>query len=267
MTETVAPRFVLADSRTRFLAALILGISFLAARNLLQLGLLYLPVVLLIILWQVPVKPLLRSVLLPLPFLLILALLQVLFNGNTETSPVLWQIRSNIITPADLRLGAALLVRFGGLVLVIRLASLVLEPSEAARVIENLLSPLAKLGLPAQDLSLMVLVTLRFIPLLGQSARRIALAQTARGAEWSRKGSGLIKQVRKVIPILIPLFVTTLKRAENLASAMVSRGYSSLKKRSSYHKLQFQTADFVILILLLFYCLGVLLWFWSRTAL
>jgi len=248
--RTGAP-YMRLDSRTRLLAPLILVIAYLLARSLPALGLLFVPLLLAVILAKPPLKPLARSLLVPLPFLLLLGVLQVLFNNNTEVTPLLVQLGKNSITPHDLLNGAMLLVRFTGLVGTISLAGLTLKPSEAARAFERLLSPLMALKIPTQDLALMVMVTLRFIPLLGQTAKRISRAQTARGAEWGKGKGGIAARVRRIIPVIIPLFVNTLQRSENLASAMQARGYSSTKKRTTLVPMQFRVADGVILVLLL----------------
>ncbi len=253
--------FMRLDSRTRLIYCLILGIAFLLARSLTALGYLFLPVILATVLAEFPIKPYLRNLLIPLPFLLILAVLQVFFNANTAVSPVLFQLGKNIITPQDIQNGAMLLVRFAGLVGVISLAALILKPSETARAFESMLSPLMKLKIPTQDLALMMLVTLRFIPLLQQTASRIARAQTARGADWGGRGGGIGARVRRIIPVIIPLFVNTLQRSENLAAAMQSRGYSSTQKRTALMPMHFRTVDGVVVILVLIFVSAVLVLF------
>jgi energy-coupling factor transport system permease protein len=196
--------------------------------------------------------------LVPLPFLLFLAALQVFFNANTAVEPVLFQIGKNIVTPEDIMSGVMLLVRFTGMVGVISLATFTLKPSETARAFENMISPLMKLKIPTQDLALMVLVTLRFIPLLQQTSLRIARAQTARGADWGGRGGGLGTSIRKVIPIILPLFVNALKRSEHLAAAMQSRGYSSTLRRTSLTPMRFTAMDGWILAFLLLSVSGIL---------
>ena len=258
--RTGAP-YMRLDSRTRLLAPVILVIAYLLARSLSALGLLFVPLLLAVFLARPPLKPLARSLLVPLPFLVVLAGLQVLFNSNTEVTPLLLQLGKNSITPHDLLNGAMLLVRFAGLVGTITLAGLTLQPSEAARAFERLLSPLMALKIPAQDLALMVMVTLRFIPLLAQTSKRISRAQTARGAEWGKGKGGIGSRVRRVIPVIIPLFVNTLQRSENLASAMQARGYSSTLKRTTLLPIRFRVADGIVLVLVLVYASLVLAFF------
>jgi len=255
--QRIAP-FIQLDSRARLVFCLVIGIAFMLARDLLQLGIIFIPLVAAILLAHVSFKQILRNILVPLPFLLILAVLQVFFNASTAVTPVLFHIGKNIITPDDILSGVMLLVRFMGMVSAISLAAFTLKPSETARAFENMVSPLMKLKIPTQDLALMVMITLRFIPLLQQTSRRITRAQTARGADWGGRGGGIGASVRRVIPIIIPLFVNTLKRSENLASAMQSRGYSSTLRRTSLTPMHFKAVDGWILVLIIFCVSGIL---------
>ena len=80
--------------------------------------------------------------------------------------------------------------------------------------------PSTGIGIPTRDLIMVIQVTVRFLPLLAQTAERIAKAQAARGAEWGTGQGNLIQRARAVIPLLVPLFVTSLHKAENMALAM-----------------------------------------------
>ncbi len=243
--------FMLLDSRAKLVFCLVLGFSFLVAHNLIQLFAFYIPLITAILLARPNFRRLIQNILVPLPFLLFLAVLQLFFNANSAVTPVLFQIGKNIITPEDIMSGVMLLVRFTGMVGAISLAALTLKPSETARAFENMISPLMNLKVPTQDLALMVLVTLRFVPLLQQTSLRIARAQTARGADWGGRGGGIGTSIRRVIPIIIPLFVNALKRSERLAAAMQSRGYSSTLRRTSLTPMRFKAMDGWILAILL----------------
>jgi energy-coupling factor transport system permease protein len=109
------------------------------------------------------------------------------------------------------------------------------------------------IGIPAHDFVLAVQVSMRYFPLLAQSAERIAKAQASRGADWSPAGWNILQRVRQITPLIIPLFVTSLRRAENMALAMDARGYGSLPLRTSMIVLRFTALDAAAL------ALGVLL--------
>ena len=124
--------------------------------------------------------------------------------------------------------------------------------------LDRLLRPLAALGLPTQDFVLMVQVSLRFLPLLAREAERIAKAQASRGAEWGTGRGGLLRRARQALPILVPLFLTTLQRAETMAVAMEARGYRG-KGRASMTELHFRRADGIALALVTITALGIAL--------
>lgn len=192
---------------------------------------------------RLPLKYALRSLLSPLPFLLILAALQVLFNALPDTGLVLLRIGPLAITPADLLAGGMLLLRFAVLVLGISFATQVLSTSELSHGIEELFAPLEKIGLPVHDGVMALVVAVRFLPFLAQSAERIAKAQAARGAEWAQGKGGLVGRVRMLLPLLVPVFVTSLRRAETMALAMDARGYASRAHPTALVELHFRRRD------------------------
>jgi energy-coupling factor transport system permease protein len=195
---------------------------------------------------QIPFRYALRGLLTPLPFLVVLALLQVFFNPHLPGSPVLLAYGPLVISVYDISVGAKLLLRFFGLVLGLSLASFTLSTSEMTQGLNLLLAPLARLRLPVQDFVMMVQITLRYLPLLAQAAERIAKAQASRGADWEARG-GLVSRVRQTIPIIVPLFLASLRRAENMALAMDARAYGSAMVRSSIAEFHFTTKDGIVL--------------------
>ena len=178
-----------------------------------------------------------------LPFLLILALLQIIFQFRPETGVILYQNGWLVVSSGDLWAGINLILRFSAYIFVLGLASTVLSASQITRGLEALLHPLSEFGFPVHDLVMVVQVTLRFFPLLAQTAERIAKAQASRGADWSMRG-GPIQRARRMAPMIVPLFVTSLRRAENLALAMDARAYGSIPVRTSMIVLQFRRLDF-----------------------
>jgi len=98
---------------------------------------------------------------------------------------------------------------------------------------------------------MVIQVTLRFLPFLAQSAERIAKAQASRGAEWGAKSKGLAGRVRQIAPLIIPLFTTSLRRAETMALAMDARAYGFKANRTSLYEYSFNRRDIVFLIVML----------------
>ena len=206
---------------------------------------------------RIPYRYALRGLVAPLPFLIILALLQVFFNPHVAGSPVLLQLGSVVITAADAMVGLKLLVRFFALILGLSLASYTLSTSEMTRGLNLLLAPLARLQLPVQDFVMMVQITLRYLPLLAQTAERIAKGQASRGADWEAKGN-LIARVRQTVPLIVPLFLASLRRAERMALAMDARAYGSAQVRTSMVEFRFGLKDGVALGLAILLAAGVI---------
>lgn len=123
--------------------------------------------------------------------------------------------------------------------------------------IEELLAPLKKLYVPVHDFSMMMTMALRFIPTLIEETDRIMNAQKARGADFS--SGGLLKRVKALIPIIIPLFVSSVHRAEELATAMECRCYRGDVGRTKMSKLKTGVWDWVFLIIMLAFCAGIVL--------
>lgn len=196
-----------------------------------------------LVLARIPLRFALNGLVPPLPFLLILAGLQLLINPYPDSLPIYFRIGSLAISGADLWAAAALLLRFTGLILGLSLVSYSLSTSEMMVGLSALLRPLNRLGLPMHDLVMMIQVTLRFLPLLAQAMERIAKAQASRGADWGSGRGSLIKRLRRVVPLLVPLFLVSLRRAEQMALAMDARGYGVTTERSSMIEMHFGWRD------------------------
>jgi energy-coupling factor transport system permease protein len=234
---------LLAVTLTPHLAGLLLGVVLVLAG---------------LVLSRAPIRFALRGLLAPLPFLLILAVLRVLINFSPDTSRVLFHWDFMIVTVNRLVSGGMLLIRFVGLILLISLVSFCLSESELTHGLEALLRPLEKIGLQPYDLVMTIQVTLRFLPLLAQTAERIAKAQYSRGAEWGTAGGGLTQRVRQIVPLIIPLFLSSLQRAEKMALAMDARGYGVSRHRTSLSNLHFLFRDGGALLLALAFSVLVL---------
>jgi energy-coupling factor transport system permease protein len=114
-------------------------------------------------------------------------------------------------------------------------------PVALADGIEDLLSPLRGLRFPAHEVAMMMTIALRFIPTLHEEAQKISKAQAARGADFSE--GGLVRRVRAMLPVLVPLTVGAFRRADELAEAMESRGYRGGEGRTRYRELRFRARD------------------------
>lgn len=171
--------------------------------------------------------------------------LQVFF---TKEGNLLYELGPIKIYEEGLRQGIFISLRFFFLILMTSLLTLTTTPIEITDGLETLLNPLKKIRFPVHEMALMMSISLRFIPTLMQETDKIMKAQIARGVEFA---SGPIKErIKAVIPLLIPLFVSSFKRAEELAIAMEARGYRGGEGRTKYRQLNWKMTDTVHLLIL-----------------
>lgn len=152
--------------------------------------------------------------------------------------------------------GFYIFCRFTMLIFISTVITFTTKPIDLTDGINFLLYPLHVIKLPVDEFSLMLSISLRFVPTLLDETQKIMDAQRARGTEFG-EGS-LFKQMRTLIPIFIPLFESSLNRSEEMANAMEVRGYQSGKKRSSYRQLQWRTIDSVSLLVMFTLTLGLI---------
>ena len=144
-----------------------------------------------------------------------------------------------------------------GIIFFSTLLTLTTMPLSLAAAVESLLAPLKRVKVPVHEIGLMLSMSLRFVPTLMDDTTRIMNAQKARGVDFG-EGS-IVQKVKAMIPILIPLFATSLKRADSLAIAMEARGYQGGKGRSQYRQLRWSQKDTLAILVIL--VLGCLLFF------
>ncbi|MBQ5927021.1 MAG: energy-coupling factor transporter transmembrane protein EcfT [Clostridia bacterium] len=137
------------------------------------------------------------------------------------------------------------------------LLTLTTTPVSLTDGIESLLSPLKYIRFPVRELALIMSIALRFIPILSDETGRIMNAQKARGADFET--GGLVKKVKAVVPVLIPLLISSFRRADELGDAMDARCYSGGKTRTKYKKLAFGWRDWIAFVFGVALLTGVIL--------
>lgn len=175
----------------------------------------------------------------------------------TKQGEVLFEVLSFKIYSGALIQGFAISMRFFLLILVTSLLTLTTTPIEITDAIEEMLHPLKKVKFPVHELALMMSISLRFIPTLLQETEKISNAQASRGVDF-RTGT-LKERVKAVVPLLVPLFVSAFKRAEELAMAMEARGYQGGEGRSKLRELKIEKRDIAIYIVFICVVTGLLL--------
>ena len=166
----------------------------------------------------------------------------------TREGDVLLDLGILRIYEEGLRQGIFISIRFIVLVFITSVLTLTTSPISITDGIEVLLGPFKRIKLPVHELALMMSISLRFIPTLMDETSKIMKAQMARGSDI---GSGPVKErIRAVVPLLVPLFVSAFKRAEDLATAMEVRGYRGGEGRTRYRQLDWKwidTCSFIVL--------------------
>lgn len=201
----------------------------------------------------VPARSLLRSVKAVLFLLLFTAALNLFFYQGKTVWAEWWIFR---ITKEGVIYSIFLAVRLFLLVLSSTILTLTTTPVSLTDGIESLLKPLKWIRFPVHELALIMSIALRFIPILTDETSRIMNAQKARGADF--ESGGLIKRIKAVVPILFPLIISAVRRAEELGAAMDARCYSG-GKRTKYKKLTFGGRDVVAFLLFAATLAGVIL--------
>ena len=189
---------------------------------------------------RIPILKLLRSIKAVIFIVLLTAILQLLFNQDGEVLAEFWVIK---ITDLGLLNAGFIVSRIILIVMGASLLTFTTSPVELADGIESLLTPLKFIKFPVHEFALIMSIALRFIPTLLDETDRIIKAQKARGADF--ESGNIFKRAKALIPVLIPLLISSFRRADELADAMDARCYAGSKKRTRYKKLKFTYRDLI----------------------
>ena len=241
------------DPRFKLVFTIMFVVMLFCANSYLGLALNLAFVIISYLIAKIPFKMLIKTVKPIVPIVLFMMLFNIFFyQGET----VLYKLGILSITKEGLL--AAMFMVFRILLIIAGTSLLTYTTSsiELTDAIESLLSPLKVVKFPVHELAMMMTIALRFIPTLIEETEKIMNAQKSRGADFST--GGLIKRAKALIPILIPLFVSSFKRADELATAMECRCYRGDKGRTKLVKLQITAIDVVMLIVSLL-LLGIII--------
>ena len=218
------------DPRAKIIATLLFIAAIFFADSLLSYGVLALLVAVVIGLSCLPVLMVLRSVK-PLWIIIVLTLFIHAFTG--EGKDVLYQYSFLRLTTEGIIMGIKMSLRLVFLLLISSILTFTTSPIVLTDGIEALLRPFKCIGVPAHELAMMMTIALRFIPTLIEETDRIIKAQTARGADFD--SGSLLQRAKNMLPILVPLFISAFRRADELAIAMEAHGSTLLPRRRRTH--------------------------------
>lgn len=242
------------DPRSKLISAVWFIVLIFMASTWWTYGLLVAVVLFSTTLSNIPLKFYLNS-LKPLALLLLITVVFQLMFSQGET--ILFEFGWVNITQEGLINAVKIILRFVLIVVMSTILTLTTTPLEIADGIESLLNPLKKLKVPVQEIALILSISLRFVPTLMQETEKIMNAQRARGVDFS--SGSLIQRMKKVVPLLIPLFISSIDRADQLAVAMTARGYRGGDSRTKLRQLTWTKLDTIVMgaFLLLTVALGL----------
>ena len=189
--------------------------------------------------------------------IIIISFFTALVNLFFEAETHFLKFGNFLITPQNLRISIIVFIR---LILLILMSSLVMfttSPGGISCAIESLLNPLKYIGVNVQEIAITITISLRFIPTLFEETDKIITAQRSRGANF--KSKNLIKKIKVFSAVVIPIFISSFKKANDLATAMESRCYDSSRNRTKFKKLKIKSYDIAAVIFIILIFSGVIL--------
>ncbi|MFV0555647.1 MAG: energy-coupling factor transporter transmembrane component T family protein [Lactovum sp.] len=208
-----------------------------------------------VVLTQIPISYFLRGLRPMIGLILFTVIFQMFFTPGEQVLFKFWIIQISIESMLN---AVYIFFRFLLIIFMSTILTLTTPPLILADGIELGLAPLKKIKFPVHELGLMLSISLRFIPTLMDDTVMIMNAQRARGMDFGE--GNLIQKIRSVIPILIPLFVSSFRRADDLALAMEARGYQGGDGRSKYRMLKWTKNDTMLLLSVVAIALLLILW-------
>ena len=184
--------------------------------------------------------------------IIFLLLITVLFNLFLTPGEVVWQAWVFKITKEGISFAIRMALRLSLLILGSSIMTLTTTPTQLTDALETLMNPLKKVHVPVHEIAMMMSIALRFIPILMEETDKIMKAQIARGADFESRN--LIKKIKSMVPLLVPLFISAFRRANDLAMAMEARCYRGGEGRTKMKPLVYTSKDRIAYaILLLFF--------------
>lgn len=208
-----------------------------------------------IFLSKVPLKVVIKSVKPLLIIIFITAFINLFFTGGEK---IVFSWRFIKITETGIVNAVSMALRLVFLVTGSSLLTYTTSPILLTDGIERLLSPFSKIGLPSHELAMMMTIALRFIPTLLEETEKIIMAQKSRGADF--ESGNILRRAKALVPVLVPLFISSFRRADELATAMECRCYRGGKGRTSLKQLKITSLDVLsIIVFALFFALIIIL--------
>jgi energy-coupling factor transport system permease protein len=201
---------------------------------------------------KVPLKFIIKG----LKAIIMLLMITVIFNMFLTPGEVLIQYGIFKITKEGLRIAVFMTIRLIYLIIGSSLMTLTTTPNQLTDGLESILGPLKVIKVPVHEIAMMMSIALRFIPILLEETDKIMKAQIARGADF--ESGNLIKKAKSLIPLLVPLFISAFRRANDLAMAMEARCYSGGEGRTKMKPLLYQMRDYRAYVIFVVYLAAII---------
>jgi len=231
------------DPRTKVLVILGAMILFVLTQSLVKLAIALISVLIIIWVSKIPYLLVVRN-LRPFLWLFLLTIIFHLFLTRQGGTLIIIPFLGTNITKVGLTNGLIYSFRLGILILIAAILTLTTSPMELTDALDRFLKPLQKLGISTHEFTMMITLSLRFIPTLLFEADKLQKAQISRGAIFE---GNLVQRMRSVIPLILPLFISVFRRADELALAMDARCYIGGTGRTTFKKLCFNKNDYFVL--------------------
>lgn len=241
------------DPRVKLLAAVIYVISLFTFRSILGFAVITAALLGMIVLSKVPFHFMVKG----LKAIVIILIITAVFNLFLTPGEVLVEIWKLKITKAGLKSAVFMAVRLIYLILGTSTLTLTTTPNQLTDGMEKALAPLNKIRVPVHEIAMMMSIALRFIPILIEETDKIMKAQIARGADF--ESGNLIKKAKAMVPLLVPLFISAFRRANDLAMAMEARCYNGGSGRTKMKPLRYKKADYAAYGITFLYLAAVIL--------
>ncbi len=234
------------DPRVKIVLLISLIILIFCATNLISLAVLTMLIFILLLITKVPISVYLKNLKIIIPILIITMLLNVFYVNDGTVLLDFWKIK---ITTGGIERSVFMGMRVILLIITSSVLTYTTTPNDLTDAIERLLSPLKYIGLggAVHAMSMMMTIALRFIPTLVEETEKIINAQKARGADF--ESGKLTERIKAIIPILIPLLISSVRRAYDLAEAMESRCYNGGVGRRRMKVLKISAKDIISICL------------------
>lgn len=225
------------DPRVKLVGTFVFLISLFAGKGLVAYGIATVCLAIVIKMSKVPFKMIMKS----LKAIIIILMLTVSFNLFLTSGEVIFRLGFLKITKEGVSVAFFMALRLIYLVVGASLMTLITTPNDLTDGLESIMAPLRKIRVPVHEIAMMMSIALRFIPILMEETDRIMKAQTARGADFET--GNLIRKAKAMVPILVPLFISAFRRANDLAMAMEARCYRGGDGRTKMKPLHYERRD------------------------